>query len=84
MITDFQYIYGEDTELRVLAIVTRAVTVNHNCPMSEAEEPSDGEVNITSVTLEDGSEFDTDGHTVGGVPLIEILQEEAATEAAGE
>lgn len=82
MITDFQYIYGGDIVLSVLAIVTKATSVSYNCAMEDAEEPSDGEVNITSVTLEDGSEFDTDGHTVGGRPLIEILQEEAATEAA--
>ena len=83
MSTDFQYIYGEDTELRVLAVVTRPTSVNYNCPMSEAEEPQGWGVEIQSVTLEDGEEFDTSGLKEGGLYLDELLRD-AAVEAYGE
>ena len=83
MLTDFQYIYGEDTELRVLAIVTRPISVTHNCPMEDAEEDQGWGVEIQSVTLEDGSDFDTNGLTEGNIALDELLQE-AAVEAYGE
>lgn len=80
MKTLFSYILGGNLVLDISATVTPPTTTNLNCPMEDAEEPQGWEVEIISVELFDGSDFETDDISVKDDTLDELL-EKAAIEA---
>ena len=77
---EFEYIHGANLTLTVTANVTPPTSINFSCAMEDAVEPNGWEVEILTVTLPDGLEFETDKISEGEYTLDELLEEKAVEE----